>query len=216
MRNDDDGSSLRQRSRQGSAASLRPSRASTSSSTNPQSSSNSNSKLRDLSSESTLTDHAETMEEGASSIEAPTVPFLDKGDLPPIPPSPTDSFSFLTSQSSRGAEDLKADAFQQRRKRAEKLSSFFGVDYRELFTEVLDVIESEVRSDSIHGNLSPEETQVRRASFESVVFNSLTCSIIFCLGSLDQASEAQKDLKDLIALFLDNPFCRPSSFYDRL
>lgn len=88
----------------------------------------------------------------------PSIPGSLDGSLQP--PSPTDSFASLAPLSARG-ETVEAHGFQQRRKRAAKLSSFFGVDYRELFTEVLDVIESEVQSDSMSGSLSPEETQVR-------------------------------------------------------
>ncbi|KAF8323114.1 hypothetical protein DL93DRAFT_2033983, partial [Clavulina sp. PMI_390] len=53
-----------------------------------------------------------------------------------------------------------AGDFQQRRRQAAKLSSFFGVEYRELFTDVLEVIEDEVKNDSVQGHLSSEETQV--------------------------------------------------------
>jgi len=49
--------------------------------------------------------------------------------------------------------------FQKRRKRAAKLSSFFGVEYRELFTEVLNTIESEVRNDRARGSLTAAEVQ---------------------------------------------------------
>lgn len=79
-----------------------------------------------------------------------------------VPPSPTDSFSFLAPplSSFSSSPDPTAVEFQQRRKRAAKLTSFFGVEYRDLFDQVLDVIESEVKEDSIMGELSPEETQV--------------------------------------------------------
>ncbi|KAF8316707.1 uncharacterized protein EI90DRAFT_3077122, partial [Cantharellus anzutake] len=56
-------------------------------------------------------------------------------------------------------EREKAKAFQQRRRRAAKLSSFFGVEYRELFTEVLDTIEDEVKSDAKRGSLTTEEVR---------------------------------------------------------
>lgn len=95
-----------------------------------------------------------------------------------VPPSPTESFASNTnsvlSQSARrisGASSSLAtppspgpvnpDGFAQRRKRAAKLSSFFGVDHKVLFTEVLDVLESEVVEDGMSGSLSPEELQVR-------------------------------------------------------
>jgi len=61
------------------------------------------------------------------------------------------------------------DEFQTRRKRAAKLTNFFGVDYRQLFGEVLDSIENGVREEGYRGNLSPEEQRV------SFFFLSIRC-----------------------------------------
>ncbi|KAG8686996.1 hypothetical protein FRC09_013800 [Ceratobasidium sp. 395] len=49
--------------------------------------------------------------------------------------------------------------FAARRKRAAKLSKFFGVSYRDLFGAVLDILESDVREDKEEGSLSAAETQ---------------------------------------------------------
>ncbi|CAE6390364.1 unnamed protein product [Rhizoctonia solani] len=49
--------------------------------------------------------------------------------------------------------------FAARRKRAAKLSNFFGVSYRDLFGAVLDILESDVKEDKEEGSLSAAETQ---------------------------------------------------------
>lgn len=109
------------------------------------------------------------------------------------PSSPTDSFSHLATPSVRGVA-VEAHGFQQRRKRAEKLSSFFGVEYRELFTEVLDVIESEVQLDSMSGSLSPEETQV----CNSLLWPASQTVLSRLLQHVGTAGQAQKTQKSLI------------------
>ncbi|KAF9513902.1 hypothetical protein BS47DRAFT_1392947 [Hydnum rufescens UP504] len=73
------------------------------------------------------------------------------------PPSPTRSS--ISSFSAVMSPPPQPNEFQRRRKRAAKLSSFFGVEYRELFTEVLNTIESEVRSDRARGSLTAAEVQ---------------------------------------------------------
>lgn len=62
--------------------------------------------------------------------------------------------------SSVPAPPRSSNEFQNRRRRAAKLTSFFGVEYRELFAEVLDTIESEVKSDRARGSLNADEVQV--------------------------------------------------------
>lgn len=56
----------------------------------------------------------------------------------------------------------KADptAFQMRRRRAAKLTQFFGVDYRELISDVLDSIENGVEQEQQRGTLRAEEVEV--------------------------------------------------------
>ena len=76
------------------------------------------------------------------------------------PPSPTFSSFSSASVSALVPPQPQPNGFQQRRKRAAKLSSFFGVEYRE-FTEVLDTIESEVKNDRARGSLTAAEVQVR-------------------------------------------------------
>jgi hypothetical protein len=54
----------------------------------------------------------------------------------------------------------EATSFQQRRKRAAKLTHFFGVDYRELFDDVLDSIEYDMKLGQKDGKLRAEEVEV--------------------------------------------------------
>jgi hypothetical protein len=51
--------------------------------------------------------------------------------------------------------------FQTRRRRAAKLTQFFGVNYRELVTNVLDDIEHGVQNETKRGTLQPDEAEVR-------------------------------------------------------
>ncbi|KAF8517275.1 hypothetical protein BU17DRAFT_29220, partial [Hysterangium stoloniferum] len=51
-------------------------------------------------------------------------------------------------------------AFQVRRRRAAKLTAFFGVNHRDLFGEVLDSIERGMREDVRVGGLQIGEMEV--------------------------------------------------------
>ena len=50
--------------------------------------------------------------------------------------------------------------FQTRRRRAAKLTQFFGVDYRELMNEILDSLEQGLEEEQGRGTLRPDEVQV--------------------------------------------------------
>ena len=50
--------------------------------------------------------------------------------------------------------------FQIRRRRAAKLMSFFGVDYKELITDVLNSIEEGVDNESLRGTMNADEVEV--------------------------------------------------------
>ena len=52
-------------------------------------------------------------------------------------------------------------AFQARRRRAAKLTQFFGVDYRDLMGEILDSLEKGLEEERGKGTLKPDEVQVR-------------------------------------------------------
>ncbi|KAG2149522.1 hypothetical protein BD769DRAFT_1624162 [Suillus cothurnatus] len=49
--------------------------------------------------------------------------------------------------------------FQLRRRRAAKLTHFFGVDYRELIHDILESIEKGVEEERKRGTLRPEEVE---------------------------------------------------------
>ena len=51
--------------------------------------------------------------------------------------------------------------FQARRKRAAKLTNFFGASYRDLFGEVLEKLEIGFLEEAKEGSLSGEEVAVR-------------------------------------------------------
>ena len=51
--------------------------------------------------------------------------------------------------------------FQERRRKAAKLTQFFGVDYRELINDVLQSIEHGVKNEHKSGTLLAEEAEVR-------------------------------------------------------
>ncbi|CAE7220765.1 unnamed protein product [Rhizoctonia solani] len=72
-----------------------------------------------------------------------------------------DSLEGLYDIVSGPSDDSEAqrNQFAARRKRAAKLSNFFGVSYRDLFGAVLDILESDVKEDKEEGSLSAAETQ---------------------------------------------------------
>ncbi|QRV97635.1 hypothetical protein RhiJN_25654 [Ceratobasidium sp. AG-Ba] len=67
--------------------------------------------------------------------------------------------SSTTPSENGGNDEGGANQFAARRKRAAKLSKFFGVSYRDLFGAVLDILESDVREDKEEGSLSAAETK---------------------------------------------------------
>jgi predicted secreted protein len=50
--------------------------------------------------------------------------------------------------------------FQLRRRKAAKLTQFFGVDYKQIIADVLESIEKGVEEDRKRGTLQPEEVEV--------------------------------------------------------
>ena len=76
----------------------------------------------------------------------------------------------LASQYTLASPEPEMVSFQARRRRAAKLTSFFGVDYRDLVGEILDSIEHGLEEDGSRGSLQPEEMQVRVFFFVSCLF----------------------------------------------
>lgn len=75
------------------------------------------------------------------------------------------SIASLLSQYTLGEPSEGNSPFEVRRRRAAKLTQFFGVQYRDLFGDVLDSIENSVREDEGKGTLNTAEAQVRYKSF---------------------------------------------------
>jgi hypothetical protein len=75
--------------------------------------------------------------------------------------------SAVSDAASIAESPIPGSSFQMRRKRAAKLTHFFGVDYREVVGEILDSIEKGVEDERGRGSLRPEEVQVRISSYTS-------------------------------------------------
>ncbi|KAF7303028.1 hypothetical protein MKEN_01266100 [Mycena kentingensis (nom. inval.)] len=67
------------------------------------------------------------------------------------------TMSTVASDATATTPDSTAVDFQARRRRAAKLSHFFGVDYRELIEEVLESIEAGLDAERSQGTLNPAE-----------------------------------------------------------
>ncbi|KAI0361109.1 hypothetical protein OH77DRAFT_1417314 [Trametes cingulata] len=74
-------------------------------------------------------------------------------------PSRTSIASFTSEISLIIAPTPTEPSFQQRRRRAAKLTHFFGVDYRELMNEVLESIEKGLEEERGRGTLRPDEVK---------------------------------------------------------
>lgn len=66
----------------------------------------------------------------------------------------------MTSLSSEFYASPKTSLFQIRRRKAAKLTNFFGVDYRELIQDILESIEKGVEEERTQGTLQPQEVEV--------------------------------------------------------
>ncbi|KIL01008.1 hypothetical protein PAXRUDRAFT_821016 [Paxillus rubicundulus Ve08.2h10] len=73
---------------------------------------------------------------------------------------PTKASSTSLSSEFTLSLESKRSEFQLRRRRAAKLTHFFGVDYRELVHDVLESIEKGVEEERRRGTLQPEEVEV--------------------------------------------------------
>lgn len=82
--------------------------------------------------------------------------------------------------------------FQTRRRRAAKLTQFFGVDYRELIKDVLESIESGLEHERKHGTLDPEEVEVSLSLHQatSLVLILLFATFLLLSGLAGTSEEA--------------------------
>ncbi|KAI0800800.1 hypothetical protein C8Q74DRAFT_1191832 [Fomes fomentarius] len=74
-------------------------------------------------------------------------------------PSRVSIASFTSEISMIYAPTPTEGSFQQRRRRAAKLTHFFGVDYRDLMSEILDSIEKGLEEERGKGTLKPDEVK---------------------------------------------------------
>ncbi|TFK56520.1 hypothetical protein OE88DRAFT_1730008 [Heliocybe sulcata] len=72
---------------------------------------------------------------------------------------PRTSILSLASEYNLGSPDAEMTSFQLRRRKAAKLTNFFGVQYKELISDVLESIEKGVEEDGGKGTLKPDEVQ---------------------------------------------------------
>ncbi|KAI8981192.1 hypothetical protein BD414DRAFT_491945 [Trametes punicea] len=90
-----------------------------------------------------------------SFVATPTIKSERRRSLP----SRTSIASFTSELSFVVAPTPTEPSFQQRRRRAAKLTHFFGVDYRELMNEILDSIEKGLEEERGKGTLRPDEVK---------------------------------------------------------
>jgi predicted secreted protein len=74
------------------------------------------------------------------------------------------SMASVDSETSLATPEPDVTDFQTRRRRAAKLTHFFGVDYRDLIHDVLDSIERGVEEEKKRGTLRPDEFEVHAIS----------------------------------------------------
>lgn len=85
------------------------------------------------------------------------------------------------------------NTFQTRRRRAAKLTQFFGVNYRELMGEIIDSIEKGLEEERGKGTLKPDEVQVRPP-------HSFDFAFSLCHGILTLFCVTQDLLQKLVKL----------------
>jgi len=97
----------------------------------------------------------------------------------------------------RNTDDQDPD-FQMRRKKAAKLTQFFGVNYRDLIRDVLDSIESGLEVERHKGTVSKEEAEVRTLSILAfVIYPNLG---MFVIGSVATFADNQDETKWIVQL----------------
>lgn len=74
---------------------------------------------------------------------------------------PDSVLSHSTAETSLTNAKPEPTDFQLRRRKAAKLTQFFGVDYKQIIHDVLESIEKGVEEERKRGTLQPEEVEVR-------------------------------------------------------
>lgn len=85
---------------------------------------------------------------------------IKSGRRKSLPATSRASIKSLDSEYSVTTPEPDFATFQVRRRRAAKLTQFFGVDYRELISDILQSIENGVEHENENGTLRAEEVEV--------------------------------------------------------
>lgn len=103
-----------------------------------------------------------TRQDTATALASPSTKAERRRSLSSLPSrtSMTSINSEFSLMSMSSVPEPDVTGFQARRRRAAKLTQFFGVDYRELMIEILDSIERGLEEESGRGTLNPDEVQV--------------------------------------------------------
>ena len=86
----------------------------------------------------------------------------------------------LDSEYSITTPEADVTTFQVRRRKAAKLTQFFGVDYRELISDILQSIETGLENEHENGTLRAEEAEVCHPLI-IVHVTLIKCSYRICL-----------------------------------
>jgi hypothetical protein len=107
-------------------------------------------------------------------------------------PARTSVVSLISTLTIASPEPEVSD-FQLRRRRAAKLTHFFGVDYRVLIKEVLESIEKGVDDEQKKGTLNPAQAEVKSPPYS---MSCVTTLITFtCPGSHAKAPKSQDETR---------------------
>ncbi|KAG2138658.1 uncharacterized protein EDB93DRAFT_1090394 [Suillus bovinus] len=106
------------------------------------------------------------------------------------------------------ASPRESSDFQLRRRRAAKLTHFFGVDYRELIHDILESIEKGVEEERKRGTLLPEEVEVSSIMFHEVIHSMFSwhaslCCISFTIFGQDRMGFADDQYYYTLLLVLN-------------
>ncbi|KAI0094493.1 hypothetical protein BDY19DRAFT_23212 [Irpex rosettiformis] len=92
-------------------------------------------------------------------VDEPPTPKAERRRSLPARASVTSLASEFSIAASIASPDPEETMFQTRRRRAAKLTQFFGVDYRELMSEILESLEKGLEEEGGRGTLKPDEVQ---------------------------------------------------------
>ena len=72
--------------------------------------------------------------------------------------------------------------FEQKRRRAAKLTNFFGVSHRDIMDDILESIESGVEEDAGSGTLNQAQADVRPSGFPLFFRGEMVADFFGCTG----------------------------------